>query len=265
MWLKKNRPIYLYGYSQFDLVRDKATILRQNGYQVLGYIDQKAPLLRNNQKETILSLEEIPENRNERKRIQIVILLQNALQHSQVKEELFCAGFRDVLSIPLRIETEDDKNMLYSYECFLENDFLERGLFTTEYVNVTDIRAYRDNKNINKPLLEEKEYLSIIQYAFGKMISIDDYCDFMGRRDEKFINDRCRLIEYLRNQYSSNRSYFEAAASHARWREMCFEIIDGHHRAVFLAYMGEKRIPLRIKKEDKESYERWKYVGNNNN
>ena len=40
--IEKNSEIYFYGYSQFDLVRDKYSTVLSEGYNVKGYIDKKA-------------------------------------------------------------------------------------------------------------------------------------------------------------------------------------------------------------------------------
>ncbi|MCR5344931.1 MAG: hypothetical protein K6E46_02595 [Lachnospiraceae bacterium] len=247
-WLDKSLPIYLYGYSEFKTTKDKAVKLKVAGYKVLGYIDRNAKNIRNTIETNCYAPDEIPEALEERKSIQVVIMLQNANLHEAIRRDLITMGFRYILYAPISIDKNEDIEILKSYEAFVEDDFEEVGLYNTISVSVQDIYIAKSERFDRMRLTDANMYYSIIEYALNKGNNIEEYCRFMGKNDEKFLDDRRELFKRLLNLYHDTPEYFKYAAGHAIKENDTYTIIDGSHRAAFLAYMGEKKIYLRVKK-----------------
>lgn len=248
-WLDKSLPIYLYGYSEFKTTKDKAVKLKVAGYKVLGYIDRNAKVIRNNVDIDCYALDEIPEVIEDRNRIQVVIMLQNANLHEAIRQDLVAMGFNRILYAPIYIKSAEDIEILKSYEAFVEDDFEEVGLYHTVSVSAQDIYISKSDRFDKMKLTDAQIYYSIIEYALNKGNSIEEYCRFMGKSDKKFLDDRKELIQRFVKLYSDTPEYFKYAASHAIKKDGVYTIIDGSHRAVFLVYMGEEKIYLRVKKE----------------
>lgn len=248
-WLDKSLPIYLYGYSEFKTTKDKAVKLKDAGYKVLGYIDRNAKAIRNNIDVDCYALDEIPEVIEDRNRIQVVIMLQNANLHEAIRQDLVAMGFNRILYAPIYIKSAEDIEILKSYEAFVEDDFEEVGLYHTVSVSAQDIYISKSDRFDKMKLTDAQIYYSIIEYALNKGNSIEEYCRFMGKSDKKFLDDRKELIQRFVKLYSDTPEYFKYAASHAIKEDGVYTIIDGSHRAAFLVYMGEEKIYLRVKKE----------------
>ena len=265
MWLDRKRPTYLYGYSQLDMTKDKAQKLRRAGFDVRGYIDQNAEKLREHHKEHFFSIDELKSDET-RAEAQVIILLQNARQHEVVLQALQSIGIYRVLAAPKEVRNEKEKAEMLSYECFLEDDFDEQGSYETLDIPIEHIRTYRDNEVGGIALEKAYPYIEIINYGLKREADIETYCSFMGRNDEDFLRDRRELVAFFKERYTDNKEYFRYAAIHGRWQNDSLEIVDGHHRAVFLFCMGEKCIPLRVKKDDINRYKEWlKHGGRENN
>lgn len=264
-WLIKNKPILLYGYSQWDLTIGKAEKLRDSGYTVWGYIDKNAYELDGKVEERIYSLECIPDFQYERRNIQVIILLQNAQLHREVKNKLLDFGFERVLYIPEKVESLKEKELIHSYECMLEDDFDEKGKYSSIQVEHEHLYTYPTDVGKSVRISAAKEYISIVQYGLDNECDIESYCNFMKKTDMCFLKDRKDLIQYLKKQYDDNREYFRYAAIHAYWLENHFVLIDGHHRAAFLYCMGEKKIPIWATNEDIKEYKEWLSSGGRKN
>ena len=257
-WLQREKPIYLYGYSRFDFTIDKKKKLEDAGFTVLGYIDRDAATIREKYNVPCYTIDEIPEAVGQRADIQVVIMLQNARLHEEVKKELECAGFHRILLAPLSIESEEQRFSLMTFECFWENDFDETGKYDFVEVAIDDVWVSETGKLRNHELRRVEEYFSIIEYGLGKDVDLTAYLAFMGKSDKEFLEDRKQLIVRLDTLYTTNPEYFRLASIHACWKNEHWLLIDGLHRAAFFVYKGEKKIPLRARKNDIQEYLKWK-------
>ena len=181
-----------------------------------------------------------------------MVMLQNAAWHSEVKKELETVGFEKILTAPLQVYTDQEKQEMQAFEFFWENDFFEEGFYETVTVPVEDIWREKGEWKLLK------DYSTIMDYGMGREADVSSYCEVMGRSDEIFLEERKRLVQRLERLYLLNRDYFQYAAIHAEWLGDHWRIVDGFHRASFLYCMGEKTIALRGKKEDAKCYKKFK-------
>lgn len=272
--ISRDSEIYFYGRSKFDMVADKHTAMESEGYRVKGFIDRDAKKI--NREVPCWSLREFLEKEKNNENAVVIFLLQNAQQHEEIACRFVSEGFGNILFVPSRMDTEEKKKMLRTYNSFLEGDYeslcdipkagcvLSRGMVCTKPVQTGkkydiyfvpaellfsyDKQEYYGNQNVRYCL----PYLELFEYLSGERETCERYLDYMGKEDgEIFLKDREKMFLNFERERNLGTDYFVETAAFVKWNEKgYFNVIDGHHRVTYLAYKGYLRIPVRIEKED---------------
>lgn len=277
--IEKNSEIYFYGYSQFDLVRDKYSTVLSEGYNVKGYIDKKAYEVR--KIVPCWLMEEFIYKNKGNENIVIIFLLQNALQHEEVARSFVAEGYKKILFIPANIESEERKKMYGIYNAFLEGEY-------GKLCNIPDGDEVLKERTLNRVLARTGEkwliyfvptellfsynggqmysdenirfclpYRELYDFLSGKCETCSHYFEFMKKKDNsEFIKDRKNLFLSFEYERNMGMDFFVEAAAYVKWNDGgYFNIIDGHHRAAYLAYKGYLQIPVRMEKGDFKKWE----------
>lgn len=272
--IDKNSEIFFYGYPQFDFVKEKYFYMLSDGYKVMGFIDRRAQELK--KEANCFSIEEFIKNNKNNENIVVIFLLQNGSRHEEIARRLLAEGYTKILFLPFNIDTKEKKKMYEKYNLFLEGDYGSLNeipetdkvlLFPTQprqqarngkkwdiyFVPEELLFSYNpggphDNENIRFCA----PYVELYDYLTGKCEKCDSYLTFMKKnKKEEFLEDRRRMFFNYERERNFGMEYFIETAAYVKWNEKgYFNIIDGHHRAVYLAYMGYRQIPVRIKKQD---------------
>lgn len=131
------------------------------------------------------------------------------------------------------------------------------------HFNCTEI----DNTCQGVSIFGQKGFMALVALSFGKPYSkyqLDLYIDKLyniggnTRTKLEFLKDRVELFHFLQKQmHEHGMKYFEAAPVSVAYQKgsNTFKVIDGNHRATFLAYLDSKVIPVRLSKIDYSSWE----------
>lgn len=284
--IQKGSQIVLYGYSQFDTVKDKYGEMQKLGYEMLGYIDQNAEMLRKRMQIPCWTIENFPHNAESRKAIIVILLLQNGRKHEEVAKNLYDSGFEKILFLPHSLNTACQKEMFQKYNFFLKNEFdvlkaiPERKDMGAEKIQTEDgiLRRGEKNLTVTVPLeilftyasedgKEEnicfsKPYCQLFDVLEGKTFACNQYYEFMGadtkEKQEKLLLDRMELYCFWERYRHLDMNYFIDAAPIVSWNEKgYFNIIDGHHRAMYQCSKGYRKIPVSMTYDD---YRCWKSI-----
>lgn len=282
--VNKDSRILFYGFSRLDMVRDKYSDMLEHGYHVLGYIDQNAEKLRKTEKISCWNLTNLPFEKNERKDIIVIVLLQNGQVHEKIAQLLAEEGFSDILFLPASLETEEQKQMCMIYNFFLEGGYEQlknipevqsviRGKLPMRQIIPSGKNArivfvpteilflyQEDSDGLRCNIRYDRLYRELYDFLTGKRKECRNYLQFMEAEDEetqkRLLEDRREL--FLKFEYENNleTDFFVRSAANVRWNKNgYFNIIDGHHRAEFLVYKGYRCIPVRILEEDFKLWE----------
>lgn len=272
--IDKSSEIFFYGYSQFDLVVDKYILMLSSGYNIRGFIDKRAREI-GGRVPCMLMGEFISKNRGNTD-VVIIILLQNGMQHEKIAESFFDEGYKKILFLPADMDTLNKTKMYAKYNAFLEGEYnelcdipevnivLEKegkirqivkqgGAWYTCYVPTEILYSYKDTTVYgDEDILFCLPYKELYDFLTGKLEACSDYLAFMEKHDgEAFLEDRRKLFKYYEYERTLGMDYFVETAAYVSWNERgYFNIIDGHHRVAYLAYMGYRQIPVRIKEGD---------------
>ena len=279
----KDSKVVFYGYSQFDTVQFKYQEMYSLGYQVIGYLDQRAEEIAPYINVSCWTKEDFPYSQKERKDVVVILLLQNGRLHEGIAEGLHSYGFEKLLFIPEKIDTLQKKQMVQKYNSFIRSEYTgltnipewddifgnscrENNEFLryeeqncTVYVPVELLFTYELEDGGEENICFAKDYQELFSVLEGKTFVCDNYFEFMGAdtelKKEKLLSDRYSLYcmwEYYRQH---DMEYFIEAAAIVSWNPKgYFTIIDGHHRVMYLMNKGYKKIPVSM---TNENYSRW--------
>ncbi|MCM1258665.1 MAG: hypothetical protein NC307_12525 [Roseburia sp.] len=286
--IEKDSEIYFYGYSQFDLVKDKYSSMLAEGYKIIGFIDKRAYDVR--KIVSCWSPEEFFRIHRNNQDIVIVFLLQNGLQHEKIAENFIEEGYKKILFLPSDMETEAKRKMYGIYNAFLEgeyknlcgipeaNEVLRESTVCRQISNVGEkwitcfvpvelLFSYGENQLYgNENIRFCIPYRELYDYLYGKSETCFRYLDYMEKNNgEEFLRDRRKLFLSFEYERNLGMDYFVETAAFVKWNDKgYFNIIDGHHRAAYLAYRGYVQIPVRMEKKDFSSWENGEQVAERN-
>ena len=287
--INKRSAILFYGFSRFDMVKNKYYDMLEQGYNILGYIDKNAETLSKSIKIPCWSLDNLPYKKKERKEIIVIILLQNGQLHEKIALVLEKSGFSKILFLPALYVTEEQKRMCILYNHFLEGNFgqlenipeihfimnmpeKQRQIISTSeqfkivFVPTELLFMYQEDVNGERCNVKyDRNYRELFAFLEGKTETCDNYLKFMGVKTRKeqidLLTDREKLYFKFENEYNLESDYFVWTAANVQWNKNgYFNIIDGHHRIEFLIYKGYRSIPVRISKTDFELWENKKQL-----
>jgi 2-polyprenyl-3-methyl-5-hydroxy-6-metoxy-1,4-benzoquinol methylase len=276
----KDAEILIYGYGKAG--QDLHRRLVEQGYRVIGIIDKNAERFAPVYNCVFIKPEELDA---ESAGHIIVLTLQNILEHERVVKMLAARGAEKIVYLNHSgPETYQTCFRIYNQLIYGKtiNDF-EFPLTTIEFEPERG-SYYREEAEliiveVPAPILfkkaESQPWQNINITAFkgynalygvllhGKYDSPEDfksYCDIQCGSDrtmEVYLQDRSLLCQMMQAEFMNyGLSFFRNAPSTARWNrgKGCFNLVDGHHRASFLANNHVHTIPIRISVED---YEFW--------
>lgn len=272
--IEENSEIYFYGYSRFDLVKDKYNSMLSEGYKVRGFIDKKADEIRKTM--PCWSVEEFIYGSRGKENVVIIFLLQNAMEHEGIVRSFIAEGYKKILFIPATMNSKERRKMYEIYNIFLEGGY-------RELCNIPNGDEVLEEKPICRELVRTGEnwltyfvpaellysygsgqlygdenirfcipYRELYDYLSGKCETCAHYLEFMEKKDNaEFLMDRQKLFLLFEHERNLGMDYFVETAAYVKWNDKgYFNIIDGHHRAAYLAYKGYVQIPVRMEKRD---------------
>lgn len=280
--IQKKSQIVLYGYSQFDTVKDKYDEMQGFGYEMLGYIDQNAAILKKKISIPCWTIADFPYSPESRKSIIVILLLQNGRKHEEVAKRLYDSGFEKVLFLPKNLKTICQKEMFQKYNFFLKNEFNalkgipERNEMIEKEVQTEGNILRRGEKNLTiavpieilftyasedeENICFSKPYGQLFDVLENKSVECNLYYEFMGAdtklKQNKLLSDRMALYCFWERHRQLDMNYFIDAAPIVSWNvKGYFNIIDGHHRAMYQYRKGYYKIPVSMTYDDYNSWQ----------
>lgn len=280
--VNKSTPIWIYGRGHLGIPLYYKLI--KNGFIVKGFIDQTVDT---HADYTIISNNDLSSINHE----DIIILtFQNIREHEKVAQILYNSGFDKIVylykdNIFYSKLFDLYNELVYSNEV-IEFDFpytvLEKkkkekhlrsyGKFVIIKIPVQLIfSAFLEaprNFNLEKiryNVTSIYEYNALIDWYFNnfdedEVVYLNRYIKRLcgsNRTIDKFIDDRIELYNMMNNEFESNGlQFFINAPSHVIYDKYnnLLELVDGHHRAVFLANRNVSKVPVRIELKEFEKF-----------
>lgn len=120
-------------------------------------------------------------------------------------------------------------------------------------------------ESINIPLSAYTHYLELFQYLQGEGGDCQIYLERWealrykfpnSYTDKDFLMQRKQLLETYMTELNKGMNFFTSSAATAVWNDelKALNLVDGHHRSVFLLMQGFRYIPVRITRED---FQKW--------
>lgn len=228
--MKKSDEIYLYGINQVS-VNAYYNMIKQ-GYNVRGIIDQRA----NFSEPMYISKEQFFYDSKDNERINIIICLNDGMNHDAVAEDFFKNGIIKILFLPMKENFTFEMASYYrkSYIKFLDGEYeniniplyrkFKKKLFEVvaenkksviflcpfDYIRVDKRVFTRKQNDLSFELKEEIKkyincyigefdlYLNLWRYISGENVNCDKYFLF-HRKNE---NERKKLLENRRELYT---------------------------------------------------------------
>lgn len=282
--INEKDKILIYGYPKYDSTKELLNYMVIQGWNICGVIDKRASLLQEKSTYPIWKLEEIPFSKELRKTIVVIVLLQNGFLHTVIANALWEQGFEKILFVPKDTSNIEKRRMSEKYNALLFRDFgvlkeipimgkalldeiimidglikQEGNVYTVLVQTELLFSGRADSKLKEQNIKYCTEYLDLYDYLTGKKQTCQEYlwiaCVEENKADE-FLADRKRLYLFYEQKRVEGDSFFVDNAPRVVWNEKgYFNIVDGHHRAVYLAYCGQRKIPVQMTKAD---YLKWK-------
>lgn len=218
------------------------------------------------------------------------IMLQNAMQHTEIAWKLYARGVRKILFVPM---IKDMGNKDLQMKMIMFYNWMLFGKYE-ELVNIPVIEREEYltlNEQLCTPIIEGKEdviawipalvlrtsqtaqagygdvpmvafipYHNLIRYLKGEDVNIDEYMEnftvcgnehITEQKKCSILMNRKQLVDYMDNEFNKGAEFFVAAAPQAKWNTKgFFNLCEGHHRCTFLLDKKWQKIPVRISTED---------------
>ena len=277
----KEAEILIYGYGKIGQELHHRLLIQ--GYRVVGIIDKKAEQFVPINNCVFIRPEDIDEQLINHV---IVITFQNILEHERVVNILRGNGIKKIIYL------KRSKPKLYQKSFKIYNQLVYGKIINDFEFPVTNIEFESDRSYFFKEDLESiiievstlllftglepsvpwhnvnitacKEYNALYNVLLqGNGNTLKDfatYCNFLcgsNRNLELYLQDRLDLCRMMQVEYLNNGlSFFRSSPSAAKWNKQnrYFNLTDGLHRASFLVNNHVHNIPIRISKEDYESF-----------
>lgn len=172
-------------------------------------------------------------------------------------------NYREISELPT-YSTLTDVNLSVNDAIIEEN-----GEFVTVWMELTFIFTNEKLKKRGNKLTHDfgdvsicalTPYIELFKYCKYGQGNLDLYCKAFKEvqntidtyTTDEFVQDRLDLYEVLRTELNKGMSYFVNAAPLLKWNTRChhFNVIEGHHRLIFLMVEGLRRVPVKISKKD---------------
>lgn len=285
----KQIDIVLYGVNRYS--QQLADTFCDNGYQVLAYLDRRADEL---VKVNGIDVYDMESFSYKGKEICVIIMLQNAMQHDEIAQELFKKGVEKIVFVPMSFKYKGKYtgDIIKAYNNIIQGNFEEieipyyktliqdsnmrpREKFYTEDKNYVTILVSADilytaiiepEPYADVPLSAFKPYDQMFKYFLPDGAGdIKEYLEKFGVNScnytNSFTNDRIilqreQLYEIWNEHFQEGIDFFVSSAPGARWNSSgYFNLMEGQHRSLFLLKKGIYYLPVQISKDD---YEKWK-------
>jgi hypothetical protein len=264
--ISQSTQLYIYGAGNLGISACKK-LLGAN-YNVLGIMDQN----KNIDKKIPVNLY-YPGEEPHFDNTCVCICLYNGLQHISVARLLRARGYKNLLFLPLFLNTRAAKKMITIFNCFvsgyidlLENiplydelwelrvgDYFlhEAGEFVT--VMIPSNQVYTGKRKIEYPNPFEDYAPEVTGDTSG--FHFDSPLDTAKIFELERLKERFDLFTFFNNALFDGLDFFIDAASPAQFNPKgYFNLLDGHHRTSFLYHNKFSGIPLRVLKKEYEQY-----------
>lgn len=121
-----------------------------------------------------------------------------------------------------------------------------------------------DNQNIDNPISFLKMYYELYDYFFDHEKYPAEYIDFCikavknvditERWKQNIFNNRLMIFEKMNNALNLDFNFFIRSAPNVKLNNSYFNLNSGKHRATFLYYKNHSFIPVKMSKEDYNTY-----------
>lgn len=175
--------------------------------------------------------------------------------------------YSDITVVSFNCITSKKSHLIYMP---VENIFTQEN-FEVGLENLNGVEYVKRKKvmeTAGENLLNFKRYIGLYQYLDNAENDCSEYLDTqisnienVHRERERILQDRYALFNIFEKAFAVNRDFFEDSAPTAAWNKKgYFNIIDGHHRAMYLVYKGVWDIPIRIREQDRQYISLWKQI-----
>lgn len=227
-----------------------------------------------------------------KKKSLVIITLQNANQHCDIANEIYKKGNKYIIFLPMDIKAFNDLKyqMFELYQQIMEGENLQDLLIPSytemlnllfedskdnlysskskcvtvkvpvEYVFSSDINNKNEQcaKYHNKNIMAFKPWFELFEFINGNGKYPKNYLkcqrDTITAQRELLI-DRFKLWNVYEKIFYSDVKVFDYMPAYAEWNNLgYFNVIDGHHRLIYLLRKGYRELPLRVSVEDYQNY-----------
>lgn len=204
----KELNIYIYGVNQYS--KNVKTKLQEVGLSVGAFIDRRARELQDIDGVPVISPQTDVLSKIKRDSCCVIIMLQNALQHDGIAEELFLKGIEKIIFVPMKRK--------YNIQIMYEMIEVYNSILLEPYSCFQEIPYYRELLNEEATIEKETEYIikrvpadilysnpvsnlkndpNILKYADAPIMSYKPYYDMLeyfegGEREgdlEEYLKD----------------------------------------------------------------------------
>lgn len=162
-------------------------------------------------------------------------------------DEFFNNSFSAAQSIIKKLR--DD----YIILCPLELLFTE--VWVGDGLKINTIALYKD-----RPIIVNDPRECLFDYLGGKSGNAEAF--FLSKKNnltyeqkKELIKERQRLFSIFEHEYNKQSEFFVEGAPYAEWNQNGYwNLVNGHHRTMFLLYKGHSFFPIRVKKVD---FKKW--------
>ena len=265
--LSKQEPIAIYGGGYLGL--KMARTLISDGYDVVVILDRNPAGVKHSPV-CVMTAEDFYLMKRD---AFVIIMLVNGVQHTNVAQKLHAIGFHKILFLPLYLRSSVAKKMVDIWNVFSEGhyDVIVPSYDMLWHVHSNDFALREDDAGfvigvVHKDHVYTETKSESLLAIFTHFPEFDVMPDFYYDKniDDPIIFDEVcgpfpfsdDLTSFLENAMFSPEEYFAGCAAPAALNDKkgYFNILDGHHRSLFLVKKGFKGIPLRIKKSEWELY-----------
>lgn len=281
----KDSTILIYGCGKIG--KNLFNKLTNAGYTVKGFIDKNAKELNKNGEYYIINPEEL---KAESSKSIIILTFQNIIEQEKIAKKLYEQGIDKIIYL----NRSDDAHYMKCFELYNKlvcGEYVDEFDFpyTELHYKKTEPPFYRESGESiivevpdslifsagkentlkqKKNHLEEKNIVAFYHYnAVCELFlngetnteDFNQYCDAalsLGKTLDDFIKDRFTLFDMMQKELRKKGiEFFRNSPSTAKWNPKgYFNLIDGHHRAIFLINNFIHNIPIKI---SKHAYDTW--------
>ena len=121
-------------------------------------------------------------------------------------------------------------------------------------------------KYFDVPINQDDAFKGLFYFLMGNPDYPSEYLEMMRQSEserKELLEDRKKLFRIYEQNYEYNFNFFLYSPIRAEWNEEGYlNILDGHHRCIYLLCKGKKTVPLSVKNGDYEKLIKAKILPN---